>query len=75
MNRYIKSDLVTLQELARIINPNSTQIDQIYELYKEYIDSTAPRPILSNCNCQFGISNYWTKLRDFTSKNASLFIN
>lgn len=72
---FEKSDLAVIQTMGRWVSPTSEQINQIYSLYKKYIDASAKSPTLSNCNCNTGISYYWKMVIEFGAKNSEFFIN
>lgn len=47
-------------KLRRVTRPISSEIDEIYGLYKKYIDANAPSPCLScNGGGKNGITKYW----------------
>ena len=73
--KYTLEDYETIQQLAKIINPNNQQINQIYELYKLYINPNARYPVLSNCGCGFGISDYWRAIINHANNNKDKFKN
>lgn len=49
-------------------------VDTIYRLYKKYVDSTAPYPVIGCSACELSASRYYERLRDFHHENKGLFI-
>ena len=66
-------DKETIISLHKVISPTAQQQEQIYQLYKKYVDQGA-RPPKGNCNgCGNSIVSYWRGLCNWYNQNKNLF--
>lgn len=62
-------DKMILERLSKVTSPNETEIEEIFGMYKKYIDPSIQRYNL-NCNCKHNIVNLYKKLMEwFQSEN------
>lgn len=54
-------DIMTLERLKMISSPSQSEIEEIFQMYKKYIDPEIQRYNL-NCNCANNIVNLYNKL-------------
>jgi hypothetical protein len=54
-------DIMTMEKLKMITSPTNSEIIEIFEMYKKYIDPEIQRYNL-NCNCENNIVNLYNKL-------------
>jgi len=70
----ITLDKQELERLARVVKPSGQDMSSITELYKRYVDVTAPNPTMSGCTtCGSSIVTYWRKLITWFQNNQSYF--
>ena len=70
--KFPKEDADTMWALwKRVITINDVQL--IYNLYKKYVDSSAPYPIVGCGACELSASKYYENLRDWHLNNNHLF--
>jgi hypothetical protein len=74
MDTFLKSEGDILRQLRRVASPTGEQINQIWELYKKYINPNA-RPYTTGCSCDNDISTYYWSLMGWFSGNEGNFIN
>lgn len=56
-----EEDIMTLERLKSVTSPNGDEIEEIFGMYKKYIDPNIQRYNL-NCNCANNIVNLYNKL-------------
>ena len=72
LREYPIEDAQKMSELwKKIITQDDVSL--IYELFKKYVDATAPYPITGCGGCELSASRYYERLRDWHLENAHLF--
>lgn len=66
-----KEDYQLMVELRKVANPTTQQMDQIFNLYRKYIEYLYSYSI--NCNCSTSIWNIWSRLNEWMMKNENQF--
>ena len=67
------ADRTLIISLHKCIHPNGNDINNIYEMYKKYVDNGA-RPPKNGCNsCGNSIANYWRGLCSWWNANQHTF--
>ena len=66
-----KEDYVSICELRKVIHPTGQQLEEIFRLYRKYIQWIPA--YTTNCNCSSNIANLWNELNQWVIKNTALF--
>ena len=61
-----EEDIMILERLKLVTSPNQSEIEEIFGMYKKYIDPNIQRYNL-NCDCANNIVNLYNKLIDMLS--------
>lgn len=56
-----EEDMIIIERLKGVVSPNQSEIEEIFAMYKKYIDPNIQRYNL-NCNCANNIVNLYNKL-------------
>ena len=56
-----EEDMIIIERLKGVVSPNQSEIEEIFGMYKKYIDPNIQRYNL-NCNCANNIVNLYNKL-------------
>ena len=73
---YKKEHLEFVNKLLKAGGAGPEEKQEIFRLYKLYIDPNHLNWIDSSCNsCSSSILGMWNKLRDFVTANSKKFIN
>lgn len=70
---YSKEDKELILSLFKVAAPAQGQVDQVFMLYRKYINPNQPAAMKGCGNCLSGYSSIFVALRDWMSKNLDKF--
>ncbi len=62
-------DKMKIERLKHITSPSTSEMDDIFEMYKKYLDPNIQKYNV-NCNCQNNIVNLYNKLIKWYGENS-----
>jgi len=72
---FLKVDLQFVMKMLKQGGAGASEKQEIFRLYKKYIDPAHLQFIDSNCSsCSSSIQMMWTKLKEYVTQNSGKFI-
>ena len=66
-----KADYDFYTRMLKVVNPTQQETDEIFRLYKKYIQNIYS--YTTGCNCSSNIANIWDELKQYMVKNRERF--